>query len=204
MLFFCSSTIIAASIKTRDFVCSSNAGKISLVLIGGELGTQVRDEASSKAAVYDNQNENYLSVTLFAYSLYQVRIYLDCSQEYGSHALDTNCKRAHHVNVWIDLNDDGVFDASENQIYHQSPINAETPGDIYNLQIFTPMFDDTKIKAGIHRMRISVTRSEAYQKQCGSTNYVETREYMANIIRRKVCRGKILILIFNVLVKNRK
>ncbi|CAF5113338.1 unnamed protein product [Rotaria magnacalcarata] len=168
-----------------------------LVHISGELGTQLRDETTTIAniATSDNRNRHDFAVTLYADAAYQVRIQLDCSRQYDSDLLQVDCNFAHHVNVWIDLNDDGQFDESENRIYHQSSVNTETSGDMYDLQIFIPIIDDTTTKAGQHRMRLSVTRSEAYRRQCGNADHVETREYTVKIIPRKICRGKFYMFI---------
>ncbi|CAF4097309.1 unnamed protein product, partial [Rotaria magnacalcarata] len=186
----CEVTATISPVRIRNIICSENSGKIMLVHISGELGTQLRDETTTIAniATSDNRNRHDFAVTLYADAAYQVRIQLDCSRQYDSDLLQVDCNFAHHVNVWIDLNDDGQFDESENRIYHQSSVNTETSGDMYDLQIFIPIIDDTTTKAGQHRMRLSVTRSEAYRRQCGNADHVETREYTVKIIPRKICR----------------
>ncbi|CAF2790009.1 unnamed protein product [Rotaria sp. Silwood2] len=166
-----------------------------LVLISGEQETYIRDDTSTIAVISDYQNRHHLAVTLFADSLYLIRIHLDCPRQYGSDSPGTDCNIAHRVDVWIDLNNDGNFDESENQVHRRSPIDSETRVNGYDLTIFIPQIDGTNTKAGHHRMRLSVMRSEDYQRQCGSTDYSETREYTVNIVPRKTCAGKICTFI---------
>jgi hypothetical protein len=186
---------IASPIRIRNFICSPNAGKIMLVLIGGEYETHIRDETPTNTAITDYQNRHHLAVTLFGHALYLIRIQLDCPRQYGSDSLETDCNLAHHVDVWIDLNNDGKFDESENRVHRRSSIDSETQEHTYDVQISIPLIDGTNTKAGPHRMRLRLMRSEAYQKQCGNTDYGETREYTVKIIPRKICRGKICPLI---------
>jgi hypothetical protein len=166
-----------------------------LILIGGELGTEIRDETLTNALSNEYQKRHSHTVTLFGYAVYLLRVQFDCPRQYGSNLLETDCTLAHHVDVWIDLNDDGKFDESENRVYRRSQIDSETPEYTYDLQILIPAIDGTGTKAGTHRMRIRLMRSEAYQKQCGKTEHSETREYTVNIIQRKRCQGNICSLI---------
>jgi len=166
-----------------------------LVLIGGAHGTQIRDETPTNAVINDYQSQHRHAVTLFADAIYILRIQFDCPRQYDSGSVETDCYLAYHVDVWIDLNDDGNFDESENRVHQRSPVDSETQGYAYDLQILIPVIDGMNTKAGPHRMRLRLMRSEAYQKQCGKTDYGETREYTVTIISRKRCEGKISPLI---------
>ncbi|CAF3977785.1 unnamed protein product [Adineta steineri] len=175
-----------ASNIINNISCSSSPGKIMSILINGEHGTYIRDRISStNTLISNNQNQDKLGVTWFSDAIYLLRLYLDCPQRDN-----TDCSLAHHVNVWIDLNDDGKFDEFENRVHHRSSINNETSQIIYDLQMFIPMIDKISTKVGPHRMLISVIRSEAYQTKCGSTGYNDTKEYTLNVIPRKKCVGK--------------
>jgi len=185
---------VAAAI-TKNFICSSNVGKIVLVMIGGEQETQIRDVTPTNAAISDYQNRHQLTVTLLDYTIYIINIDLDCPRQYNSDSVEPDCSLAHHVDVWIDLNNDGKFDESENRVHQRSRIDIEARDYTYDLQILIPLIDGTNTKAGPHRMRLRLTRSEIYQRQCGNNDYGETREYTVNIIPRKRCAGKICSLI---------
>ncbi|CAF0730457.1 unnamed protein product [Adineta steineri] len=179
----CEVASIPASNIINNISCSSNPGKIMSILINGEHGTYIRDRISStNTVINNNDNQDKLGVTWFSDAIYLLRLYLDCSQRDN-----TDCNIAHHVNVWIDLNDDGKFDEFENRVHHRSSINNETSQIIYDLQIFIPMIDKINTKVGPHRMLISVIRSEVHQRKCGSTDYSDTKEYTLNVIPRKIC-----------------
>lgn len=186
---------ITRSIITKTFTCSQNTGRITLLVIGGERGTYIQDETQTNGGLSEYENRQNLAVTLFGDALYLLHIQLDCFRQYGTDSHEIDCNRAHHVDVWIDLNDDGRFDESENRVHRRSSIDIEAPEYTYNLQIFIPLSDGINTKAGQHRMRIRLMRSEAYQRQCGNTDYSEIREYTVNIIPRKRCEGKICLFI---------
>ncbi len=181
---------IVESARTRNFICSPGVGKIVLVLIGGEHKTRIVDETPTNAAISDYQNRHHLAVTWFGDTMYLLRIQFDCPRKFGSDSFETDCKLAHHADVWIDLNNDGKFDESENRVYRRPSIYMETEENTYDLEILIPLIDGTITKAGPHRMRVRLMRSEAYQKQCGDTDDSEIREYTVNIVRKKRCEGK--------------
>jgi hypothetical protein len=186
---------IASPIIARNFICSPSIGKITLVLIGGEQGTYIRDETTTNAAISDYQNRHHFTVTLVEYTIYIINIQLDCPRQYNNEPVESDCSLAHRVDVWIDLNNDGRFDESENRVHQRQLIDREVQEYTYDLQILIPSIDGTNTKAGPHRMRLRLTRSEIYQRQCGNNDYGETREYTVNIIPRKRCEGKICPLI---------
>ena len=171
--------------------CSPTPGKIVLVLVAGEQETSIRDDAATNAAITNHENRHQFAVTMFGDSLYLLRIHLACPSLYGRDSFDTDCNLAHHVDVWIDLNDDGKFDEFENRVHRRSPIESKTPRDGYDVQILIPVIDGTHTKVGPHRMRLSVMRSEAYRRDCGEIGYSETRDYTVYITQRTKCAGKI-------------
>lgn len=120
-----------------------------------------------------------------------LRIQLDCPQQYRDDSLDYGCASAYNIDVWIDLNDDGQFSEVENRVYRRSLINNQGPRGTYGLEICIPLIDGTKIKAGPHRMRLSLVPSKDYRRKCGKIDYSETREYTVNIIPKAICEGKI-------------
>ncbi|CAF1298282.1 unnamed protein product [Rotaria magnacalcarata] len=133
-----------------------------------EITKQALAKAEQLAITYESLAYNQIS------ELEKTRFEIDCDLDY-------------HINVWIDLNDDGKFDESENRIHRRSRIDSETPRHGYNLQILIPLIDGINTRVGPHRMRLSLMRSEVYQRKCGNTDYSEIREYTVNIIPRKTC-----------------
>ena len=174
-----------------------------LVLVGGEHETFIRDDASTNTAISGYNSRDKTAVTLFGDTIYLIRVRLDCPSPNGGDSLEIDCNLAHHVNVWIDLNDDGKYDESESRVHHRATIDEESPGHGYDLQIIIPVIDGTYTKAGQHRMRLGVMRSEAYRRNCGDAGHSDTREYTVNIIPRKKCAGKIRKLLdYSVLSRN--
>lgn len=170
-------SIVHPVVVEHKFICLSNVEKIKTILIGGELGTQIRDSSQTDAVT----NE----ITFFGDAVYLVRVQLDCARQ-----SDDDCTRAHYVDIFIDFNGDGKFDQSENRVFRRSHIPEETPENTFDLQILIPRIDEISIKTGLHRMRVVLLRSEAYQKQCGRNQHSVAREYMVNIIPRKTCHER--------------
>ncbi len=166
-----------------NILCSPQVGKIILVVMAGEHRTQIRDDPSTRALLTGNyQNQQHQTIILYEDIVYLLRIQLDCSRQWSSDALERNCHLIYDVNVWIDLNDDGIFDSSENAAPYHWPINSYTPQGIYDLQIYIPVLDAQRIKTGPHRMQLAVTLSEQYRRKCGENDYKEIREYTVSII----------------------
>jgi len=166
-------------------------GKIILILMMGVQGTQIRDEKPTNDALGVYYNRDDLTVTLHEDTTNVLHIQFECARQSRVDSVESDCSLAHHVDVWIDLNDDGQFDDTENRVRHRSPINNQVSRSTYDLQISIPEIDETNIKSGPHRMRVKLTPSEDYRLKCGKTDYSETREYTVNIIRRIADAGKI-------------
>jgi hypothetical protein len=151
--------------------------------MAGEHRTQIRDDASTRAIMRgDNQNQHHLTIILNEDTVYLLRIQLECSEQRTRDSFERNCNLMYDVNVWIDLNDDGRFDDSENAAPFRWPLNSYTPQGIYDLQIYVPLIDERKTKTGPHRMRLVIILNEQYQQQCGNNDYRETREYNVTIV----------------------
>jgi hypothetical protein len=166
-----------------------------LIEMDGEQGTQIRDETQTHTAISDYNNRHHFKVTLYEDSINELRIQLDCTKQYLGDLLGYDCHLAHHVNVWIDLNDDEKFDEVVSRVHQRSPISNELSRDTYDLQIAIPLIDEWNTKAGMHRMRLRLTPSEIYSKKCGQSAYSETREYIVNIVPRTRIAGKIYPII---------
>ncbi len=169
-------------------------GKIVLILMMGVQGTQIRDEKATNDGLGVYYNRDYLTITLYEDTTNAIHIQLGCARQ---SRVEFDCTLAHYVEVWIDLNDDGKFDDTENRVRHQSSINNQISQNTYDLQISIPAIDEMNTKSGPHRMHIKLTPSEDYRLKCGNTDYSETREYIVNIIPRVAYAGKSCLQGFN-------
>lgn len=173
----------------NSMVCSPQVNKILFVVLAGEQRTQIRDEPSLGLTFEDN-NQNQ-PVILYQDSIYILRILLDCNRQWNDKSYQHNCHLIYKVDVWIDLNDDGVFDSSENAAPYHWPLNSYTPKGNYDLQIYTPVIDTRVTKYGPHRMQLIVTANDQYQQKCGYQDYKEIRNYTVYVIPYRTKAGKL-------------
>lgn len=156
----------------------------------GERGTLIRDETRSDEVINDGPTENHVSITLYENTVHTLRIQLDCAEQSHNILVDDGCSLGYHVDVWIDLNDDGSFDKTEYAVHHRSAVHDEMPQGTYNLQISIPSINDREVQTGPHRMRLRLIPSEVYTSTCGASDYSETREYTVYIIQQEARPGK--------------
>jgi hypothetical protein len=178
-----------------NIVCPLHVGKIIRVVMAGEHRTQIRDDPSTRALTSgDNQYQQHLAIVLYEGIVYLLRIQLDCGQQRSRDSLEYSCNLGYDINVWIDSNDDGTFDDSENVTPFRWPLHSYTPQGVYDLQISVPIIDGIKTKNGPHRMRLVVMLDEQYRRKCGDNNYRETREYTITIVPNTGQPGKYLFV----------
>ena len=176
-------------LSLNDNACSQTNSKIVLVIMTGELGTHIRDDTPMNTLVGVNQNRHHLAVTLYENTIYRIRIHLDCDRPSSKGSYDINCNHAQDVNVWIDFNNDGIYDDSESRVSPRWPLQNSMGLGIYDLNIAIPSIDGQILRSGSHRIRVVVMPSDEYRRKCGKTDYQETREYTFNIIPRAVTHG---------------
>ncbi|CAF3970148.1 unnamed protein product [Rotaria sp. Silwood1] len=170
--------------------CSLSIARITLVLMAGEKGTEIRDDKSWSEIKLSHENQHHTAVTLFEQTVYILRIRLDCSSQLRTELTETGCNLAQDVNVWIDLNNDGNFDQSEIRAPYRWPVTSYMAEGIYDIQIHVPALNSRYMTSEAHRMRISITPSDYYERQCGHLEYSEQREYRVTIIPRMKYSGK--------------
>ncbi|CAF4131656.1 unnamed protein product, partial [Adineta steineri] len=165
-------------------ICSIPAPRIILVIMAGEVGTEIRDD-KVYTALNTYESQHHMAVTLYENTIYLLRIQLDCPTQLRTELTETGCNLAQEVNVWVDWNDDGNFDASEIGAPHLWPVTSYLPQGVYDIQLNIPLIDERYIANRSHRMRIVVTPDENYRRTCGNyQQYSERREYDVNIISR--------------------
>ena len=167
-------------------VCSQPNGKIVLVLMAGEQGTQIRDNIPTNIVLRQNQNRHHLAVSLYDSTTYRLRVQLSCRQNSDGSWSDVNCNLAQDVNVLIDSNNDGRYDESESRIVRRWPLHGSVPLGIYDFEIDIPTFDNRLTRSDSHGLRIVVKPSDEYTKKCGQINHYEERDYTINIIPKPV------------------
>lgn len=179
----------------NDFQCASDVGRVVLVVMAGEYRTQIRDDASTRAAMnMIDRVEQHRSIVLYEEVTYLLRIQLECTHQRDRGYHRTNCTLPHDVNAWIDLNDNGEFDPSENAAPYRWPLTSYVPEGVYDLQIFVPNIDNNRIKSGPHLMRVTVTLNEQYRQKCGRNYFIESRDYNVTIVRPNTKLGTLLCL----------
>ena len=166
-----------------------------LVVMAGRQDTEIRDQTRANAALSDNRH-HISGVTLYESTINVMRIQLDCAGQSSNDLLNDSCSLDYQINVWIDLSNDGELDDSENRVHHRTLPFAQRQRGTYDLEICIPAIDGINVKAGRHRMHLSLTLSEDYQRTCSSSDYSEKREYTVDIIPKATCAGKICPLTF--------
>ena len=152
----------------------------------GASGSRIQDDTRVNAISNDAHNRQGLSVTLYEDTTYQLHVQFECT---GRSGRPIRCGLSQAVNVWIDFNDNG-FDDRESRDLQRTQSNGNTARNTNDWQLYIPAIDGTNTRSGLHRMRLSVVRNEKYRRECGTTDYKETREYTVNIIPKVSYSGK--------------
>ena len=169
-----------------DRVCTQSYGRIVLVLVAGERGTEIRDQTPNNTIIDRYQNRHHMAVTLYENTNYRIRIQLDCEVMSSRGPLKSDCNLALDVNVLIDQNNDRRYDKTETVTPHHRPLQSSAPLGLYDYYIRTPVSANEyyRRRNERHLMRIVVKPSDEQITKCGHTDYAEFREYSLNIISR--------------------
>ncbi len=161
--------------------------------MAGEHGTQIRDNIRTNTLLNENQNRHHLAVSLYENTVYRIRIELSCFQDSNRGLSGSNCNLAKDVDVSIDLNNNGVYEASESRTPQRWPLLSSMPLGIYDWEIRIPAINEQYTTIGSHQMRIIVTPSDEYVKKCGNSDSTETRYYTVNVISKTRHQGNTLL-----------
>jgi hypothetical protein len=115
---------------------------------------------------------------------------LYCVQPYGyensynqdASLFETRCNHAYYLDVWIDFNNDGTFDETQERMASTDWYKDSRRGTQYDLSITIPRIDGRNYLDGQHRMRIILTQDERYRKPCYNTGRGEARDYTVQIV----------------------
>jgi len=91
----------------------------------------------------------------------------------------------HYLGVWIDFNNDGKFDESNEEILHESQRDKSYTSGHYQLSIAIPKLDRNDDLDRQYRMRIVLSRTEQNRKPCYNAGHGETRDYAIHIIPKQ-------------------
>ncbi|WKW46340.1 GEVED domain-containing protein [Myroides sp. JBRI-B21084] len=152
-------------IPTYTYACSGTGVNLNSVKIIGE-GTSIISDLNTgcSAPNYQNRTSNFTPVNLLQDSKYEIQ-------------LNTNYTSASYVwaSVWIDLNNDGVFDETSEKLLTDMQM-ATTPSFASG---FISIPDNTS--PGIHRLRIRTVYYSS-TNACELRSEGETHDYNVNIV----------------------
>jgi hypothetical protein len=176
---------------SRNARCALCINKLGLVQLPGEFSSRIQDEIRSDLIGTDDSDPSYLTASVYEDGVYQLHVELDCDVQTARDSLGSPCSKSLSVFGWIDYNDN-EFDDSEGALLRRSWSDSDAPTGAYDLTIRVPSIDGRTIKAGPHRLRLSVMPSAEYIRECGSFSYLETKDYTVNVVRRAREIGKSL------------
>jgi hypothetical protein len=156
----------------------------------GEHDSYIQDNIRTNTISNNDQNQQYITVSVYEGTTYQLYVQFNCNgKQFNRGSRENVCNPSQKIIVWIDFNDND-FDDGESRVFPNSVSNDKISGGTYNLEINIPYTDGRNTRAGRHRMRITATPSEEYQRVCGTADYQETRDYTINIITKATYPGK--------------
>ncbi len=167
-----------------NFVCSSGTSGILLVQLFGEQNTQIDDPIKQCNSINNYHDRTNLIVTLLDNTIYTLRIELYCTQtsDYQHEDLaERNCNHAHYLDMWIDFNNDGIFDETRERMISTDSYEDGYRKNNYDFTINIPNIDGRNYINGQHRMRIVLSQDETNRKPCYNTGYGEVRDYTIQI-----------------------
>ena len=180
-----STPLVKTRTTTTAFVdpfCSLVPSDIKLGIMGGEQGTEIQDEIRANAMTNSYDNRQHLAISLYEDAMHNLPIQLNCAAQIDLRSFDQDCSLAYHVDGWIDLNNDGRFEESENRVYYQSAVTKRLSRSASSLRVFLPAVGGRTMETQVHQMRLRLTPSAVYSVKCGDSDYSVTREYAVNII----------------------
>lgn len=142
-------------------VSCSSSDLIDDFILMGELSTQIYDISTGCSTnSYDNRTQE--SVTLSANKSYISLILTQYTSDY--------------VSIWIDFNDNAIFEASEKLVYLSMNSGSDTA-----VPISIPAIG-MGATGGTHRMRATVSWTTMPDPCQANNQYGETHDYTVNIL----------------------
>ncbi|CAF1156034.1 unnamed protein product, partial [Adineta ricciae] len=163
LMIFTSTLVTVTNAYCAPLVIScSSADTMNDFILRGESGTLINDVATGCAAgAYDNRTSQ--TITLYTNLTYVALV----STQYSS--LET-------VGIWIDFNNNFLFESFERVAYQSLNSTLDTP-----ITITIPSISSGAV-LGTHRMRAQVAYNRIPNPCAASITYGETHDYTVNII----------------------
>jgi len=143
--------------------CSSGDNLNSFVITGAGTSTISDLNTGCNGSGYYDRTAAFTPVNLIAGQSYPVQI----NTTYTSPSYEK-------ASIWIDFNDNGVFDAAEKLL---TDLPLVTSPSFATANIAIPI----TAQAGIHRMRVRVVYSTTNVNACASATWGETHDYLVNV-----------------------
>lgn len=155
----------------------------------GEQNTGLDDTTKQCSATNNYNDRRDLAVTLFDNTAYTLQIELFCAQQWGSgnsydsgsSFFDATCNHKSYVDVWIDFNNDGVFDEYNERLSTTDRYDDDEYKTRYDISINIPQIDGRTNVDGQHQMRVILTQDGQNRKPCYNSGYGEARDYTVHI-----------------------
>ncbi len=176
--------------ELKQSLCNLDFVRIILVQMTGAQGSRIQDDTRLASISNEDQYQQQRTVTLYEDTTYRLHVQFDCN---GQSDRNT-CDFSQNVKVWIDFNDNG-YDDGESRVLRRIRSNPNLPENTYDLELYIPDIDGRNTRAGLHRMSLTVVPSDEYQRDCGTTDFQESREYTVNIVPKGTYSGKSCLLI---------
>ncbi|MCA6066026.1 GEVED domain-containing protein [Chryseobacterium sp. RG1] len=148
---------------TYTYGCSSGDNLNSFVITGAGTSTISDLNTGCNGSGYYDRTAAFTPVNIIAGQSYPVQI----NTTYSSPTYEK-------ASIWIDFNNNGVFDASEKLL---TDLPLATSPSFATANIAIPV----TALAGVHRMRVRVVYSTSNVDACTSTSYGETHDYLVNV-----------------------
>ncbi len=177
-------------VKAPNFcICTSNAdftddddiGNVTFASLNNGIGTPALNNPSSVNTYTDFTN---LPPTVLLSPL-SIPIQITQINQLGFFACGTK--------VWIDFNQDGIFQDSTELVYNsprtQNP-NTVPNGNVLNGVVQMPNINGTSIKSGVTIMRIVLSEDpNNLILPCGVYDFGETEDYLVDVQQAAACTG---------------
>lgn len=158
----------------------------------GEQGTLIDDQAQQCSPTNNYRDQQDLAVTLFDDTSYTLRIELFCVQRWGydnsfsrdSSLFDTICTRGQFLDVWIDFDNDGMFNEVNERLTSVDSYRDTNRRAQHDVRIDIPRISSRSFVGGQHRMRIVLSQDERNRRPCYSSGYGEARDYLVQIVSK--------------------
>jgi hypothetical protein len=188
--FFLLVVVRSAHCSPGNLACSDGHGAIFSVKLYGEQGTLIDDATQQCSPTNNYRDQRDLAVTLYEDTTYTLRIELFCVQRWGydssfnrdASLFDTVCTRGQFLDVWVDLDNNGMFDDLNERLTSVDTYRDTSRRAQHDVRIDVPRISGQSYVGGQHRMRIVLSQEERNRRPCYSTGYGESRDYLVQLI----------------------